>query len=511
LAVAASLLVMYAMPPVTRRSPDRSVLALLVRALAAIAACNTGCSRPAAPPPCADCNVVLISVDTLRADHVAAYGYSRPITPNIDALARRGVLFENAIAQSSWTRPAHMSIFTGLHPREHGFVSIRDTRTLESSVPTLASVFAGKGWATAAFTGGINMAASFGFGSGFEVYRNNGRSFRDNFEDARFWLDRNQHRKFFLFFHGYDAHTPYRGDSIDRKAVGLSRLPRFSMKQACRKGRPSRKMAAYVDEYDAAVRRADRYVGKLLAELDQRGLSQRTIVVLLSDHGEEFLEHGRCFHIATLYREVLHVPLIVAAPGYAPRRVADLVPGSVSIAPTLMDLTGIAGHPFPGPSLTGLAAGLRRDPAGVFSETEKARPNGGDGPVLSLTREDAKMIAFAATGEAAVYDVRRDRGEHRPVAAQSAAASLRRDLDHFSESHPSRFPSRRRGRQGAAPAGVSSGAPQPAAAASAASPGAAPADTPQPGVALPAGEEREPEDEELRRREQDLRSFGYVD
>jgi arylsulfatase A-like enzyme len=303
--VAASRPVRYSLPSVSGHFSNRCIRAFLAAAFAALVpAWNSGCSRPPAPPPCPDCNVVLISVDTLRADHVGAYGYDRPITPSIDALARRGVLFENAISQSSWTRPAHMSIFTGLHPREHGFVSIRDTRALESTVPTLASVFARNGWATVAFTGGINMAASFGFGNGFETYRHNGRSFRDNFEDARFWLDRNQHRKFFLFFHGYDAHTPYRGDSIDRRALGLSEMPRSSMKRACRKGRPSKKMAAYVNEYDAAVRRADRYVGKFLAELDERGLAGRTIVVLLSDHGEEFLEHGRCFHISTLYARI---------------------------------------------------------------------------------------------------------------------------------------------------------------------------------------------------------------
>jgi arylsulfatase A-like enzyme len=478
---------------------------LVGSALAALLpAWSGGCSRPPAPPPCPDCNIVLISVDTLRADHVGAYGYGRPVTPNIDALAQRGVLFENAIAQSSWTRPAHMSIFTGLHPREHGFVSIRDVRTLESEVPTLASVLKDHGWATAAFTGGINMAASFGFGSGFEVYRHNGRSFRDNFEDARFWLDRHQHGKFFLFYHGYDAHTPYRGDPIDRSALGLAKQPRASMKKACGKRRPSRLMTAYVNEYDAAVRRADRYVGKFLAELERRGLAGRTIVVLLSDHGEEFLEHGRCFHISTLYREVLHVPLIVAAPGYAPRRVPGLVPASVSIAPTVMDLVGIAAHPFPGPSLAGTAAGLEPYSGGVASETEKARPNGGDGPVRSLTTDQEKLIAFAATGTTALYDVRDDPGEQHPIGRAATSAALERELNHFSDSHPARFPTRRRLRQGG-PAGP----PLPG---SAAASGALQAPVPSgPGDPDQHQDQGDREDEELRRREEKLKSLGYAD
>ncbi len=466
--------------------------------VAASAPWSSGCSRFPAPPACPDCNVVLISVDTLRADHVGAYGYDRPVTPNIDALARRGVRFENAISQSSWTRPAHMSIFTGLQPREHGFVGLRDLRPLEPGVPTIASVLAAHGWTTAAYTGGINMAASFGFGRGFELYRHNGRSFRDNFEDVRFWLDRNQQRKFFLFFHGYDAHTPYRGDAIDRRALGLDATPRHSMRKACRKRHPSGKMQAYVDEYDAAVRRADRYVGKLLAELEQRGLSQRTIVVLLSDHGEEFLEHGRCFHISTLYREVLHVPLLVVAPGYAPRRVPGLVPASVSIAPTLMDLVGIASHPFPGPSLAAAAWGLRPPVVDVFSETEKARPNGGDGPVRALTRKDRKLIAFAATGEAELYDLATDPGESRPARRTSAALAMKNDLDRFSETHPPRFPTRRRVRQ-AAP-----GPPAPGG-------GNAPEEPTGGRESGQGADDQRREAEELRRREQALRSFGYLD
>jgi arylsulfatase A-like enzyme len=494
---------------VKRPFETRNAATILV--WAAISVWSLGCSDPPAPPSCPDCNVVLISVDTLRADHVGAYGYDRPVTPNIDALARRGVLFENAISQSSWTRPAHMSIFTGLYPREHGFVAIRDMRALEPGVPTIASVLGEHGWATAAYTGGINMSASFGFGNGFDVYRHNGRSFRDNFEDARFWLDRNQQKKFFVFFHGYDAHTPYRGDTIDRRALGLGRTPRVSLKQACQKRRPSKKMTEHVNEYDAAVRRADRYVGKFLAELEQRGLMDRTIVVLLSDHGEEFLEHGRCFHIATLHREVLHVPLVVAAPGYSPRRVPELVPASVSIAATVMDMVGIPSHPFPGPSLAGAAAGHGAEAADVFSETEKARPNGGDGPVRSLTRESTKVIAFAATGKAALYDVRRDPGEQRPLEQTWAAAAMNRDLDHFSKAHPPRFPTRRRVRQ------PSPGPPAPpgnAAAAAAATPGADPSE--KEGRQVPDGEqdrkdEQDREDEELRRREQKLRSFGYAD
>jgi arylsulfatase A-like enzyme len=448
----------------------RIVRRLFSAVTVALVVAGAGCHRDVALPRCPDCNIVLISVDTLRADHVGAYGYSRPVTPNIDALARRGVVFDDAIAQSSWTRAAHMSIMTGLYPREHGFIALRDTRRLDTGVPTIASTLADHGWTTAGYSGGINMAASFGFNQGFEVYRNNGRYFRDNFEDARFWLDRNQKKKFFLFFHGYDAHTPYHADDIDRAAIGLTRpAPRFPMKRACRKHHPSPKMDLFMDEYDAAIHRADRYVGKLVAELESRGLMDHTILVLLSDHGEEFLEHGRCFHVSTLHREVLHVPLIVVAPGLEPRHVPGLVAASVTIAPTLMELAGISPQPFPGPSLLAAAAGAGTTGDVVISETEKATVTGGDGLVRSLSREDLKLIDWPTLGRTALYDVRRDLAERTPLTPMAEEGALAGDLRHWTDAHPPRFEPRRRGR-GTAPA----------------------------------------KDEKLRKREEQLRSFGYV-
>ena len=456
-----------------RAPPGRTLLTITLCAAAA-------CSPPPPPlEPCRDCNVVLISVDTLRADHVGAYGYARPTTPNIDALAGRGIVFENAIAQSSWTRPAHMSIFTGLHPREHGFVALRDSRRLEPEVPTIASVLAKNGWATAGFSGGVNMAASFGFGQGFEVYRNNGKYFRDNFEDARYWLDHNQQRRFFLFFHGYDAHTPYHSDSIDRRAVGLTDPPpRRAMRRVCRKGKPTPKMDAYIDEYDAAVHRADRYVGKLIADLERRGLLSRTIIVVLSDHGEEFLEHGRCFHVSTLHREVLQVPLIVVAPGLAPRRVKTLVPASVTVAPTLMQLVGIEDAPFPGPSLVAAARGLGTRGESVVSETERGRDNGGDGHVRALTGEDFKFIRWGMLNRSELYRIPDDSAEHHPVDNSWRRTQLSRQLEGWAEAHPPRFEPRRRGK---------------------------------PGGGRHAQQEQREEDEALKRREEQLRSLGYAD
>lgn len=432
------------------------------RALAAAMAVWLGCVVAACSPPddagdasreaatsarryvCKDCNVVLVSVDTLRADHVGAYGYARPTTPEIDRVAERAVVFENAIAQSSWTRPAHMSIFTGLHPREHGYLALADRLRLPEKVPTLASVLRERGYATGAFAGGMNVGKVYGFDRGFDVYRSNGKDFRDNYEEARFWLGERGGERFFLFFHGYDAHTPYSSDPADREALGLARddLAK-NLRKTCREEGGPERILPFVDSYDAAIHRADRYVGKLLGELSRLGIAERTVVIVTSDHGEEFLEHGGCFHIATLYREVLHVPLVVAAPGLAPRRVARLVPASVGIAPTVMDLLGIDEHPFPAASL--LAEPGASEGAEVVSETEQSPKGGGHGHVRAVTTEEAKLVDWLGEERREYFRLPEDEAERAPLAGGGeAAATLAARLDAWATAHPPRLSSRRR-------------------------------------------------------------------
>ncbi|MBI5504120.1 MAG: sulfatase [Deltaproteobacteria bacterium] len=428
-------------------------------ALLAVLAVETevqGCRAWHSAPPryaCRDCNIILISVDTLRADHVHAYGYDRPTTPAIDALAGDAVLFENAIAQSSWTRAAHMSIFTGLHPRQHGYVALADRGRLDDKVPTLASLLHQNGYATAAFVGGMNVGEEYGFDRGFDLYRSNGRLFRDNFQDAMFWLDGNQQAKFFLFLHGYEAHTPYASDPIDRLAVGADKqTPRKGLRKICRKTGPVARVRPFLDAYDAAIHRADRYVGKILAEIERRGLSGRTVVVLLSDHGEEFLEHGRCFHLSTLYREVLHVPLMIKAPGLAPRRIAGLVSASVTVAPTIMDLVGIAAHSFAATSLLAAALGREVPEEAVISETERGEKGGGLGHLRAITTASRKLIDCLSQRREEYFRLDADPGETRPLPA-TEAADLERTLDGWARMHPPAATSRRDDDEGGAEGG----------------------------------------------------------
>jgi len=333
-----------------------------------------------------------------------------------------------------------MSMFTGLYPSEHGFVALKDQQRLADSVPTLAGILRERGYRTVAFTGGVNVARVYGFDQGFDEYRSNGRTFRDNLEETRFWLREHAGEKFFLFWHGYDAHTPYLPDPTDRRDMGMAeQRPKHGLRAVCRTKRLQRYIDHHLDEYDGAVRRGDRYVGKLIAQLDELDLLDRTLIVFTSDHGEEFLEHGRCFHLNTLYREVLHVPLIVAAPGLEPRRVAGAVPASVAIGPTLLALAGVRDHELPGPSLASASQGEDVPDEPVISETSRKLQDGrGRGHVRALTRDEEKLIDWITQQSREYFGLVSDAGERAPVASGRDHERLSDELDAWVRAHPRR-------------------------------------------------------------------------
>ena len=191
-----------------------------------------------------------------------------------------------------------------------------------------------------------------------------------------------------------------------------------------------------VDEYDAAIRRGDRYIGIVVEELRRRGLLDRTVIVFTSDHGEEFLEHGRCFHLTTLYREVLHVPLIISGPGLTRGREGRLVPASVSIAPTLLAVAGVEDHRLPGQSLL---ANDVRPAAFVVSETERRARNGrGQGHLRSLTTDSEKLLHRVTDGNYERFDLTTDPAELEPVTAGGRLEILITRLERWLSQHPSR-------------------------------------------------------------------------
>lgn len=393
---------------------------------------------------CRGCSVVLVSFDTVRADHLGAYGYDRPTSPRIDELALRSVVFENAISQSSWTRPAHASMLTALYPSEHGMVAMSRTSVMPPGVRTLPAALRAHGYATAAFTGGGNMSAHFGFDSGFDRYETLGRRFEESIDEVESWIASRGGEPFFLLLHGYDAHKPYRSGSADRAALGLGpNRPRIGIQRVCNEARHAGEIGEHIWEYDAAIHHGDRGIGRVLDLLERVGRRDDTIVILTSDHGEEFLEHGGCFHVRTLYREILHVPLMIAVPGVAARRVQGLVPASVSIAPTVLDLVGVQDRELRGPSLAPYLSG-RRDPRFeyVVSETAVRTPGTGFGNIRALTGEREKIVHWSSEKRYQYFDLTADPEEKRPLADASRARHLLRHLDLWLAAHPPRAATR---------------------------------------------------------------------
>lgn len=318
---------------------------------------RAGASPPARP------NVLIYLIDTLRADRVGAYSPAaaeRGLTPAIDAFARGAVVFEDALTQAPWTRPVVASLLTGQPPLAHGVT------TLESRLPaaalTLPEVLRdlpGGGYRTAAWSTNWHVIRKTGFAQGFEDFRFFPAGPRPGAvnRSVAAWLDRYleeggeesgaPRRPFFLYVHALDPHAPYRppADLWRRFAPGVKNpeagtreyLGRVYGASGARRGRL---LAALPPLYDAEVALADRGFGQLLAALEERGLRGETLVVLLSDHGEEFDEHGNLGHGADLYQEVLRVPLIVDLPGGKPGRlVGTALP--MDVAPTVLAALGV--------------------------------------------------------------------------------------------------------------------------------------------------------------------------
>lgn len=401
----------------------------------AIGACS---KRDRVPAACSDCNVVLISMDTVRADHLGVYGHERATSPNVDRFAQRAAVFENAISQSAWTLPAHGSMMTGLYPGRLG-VSHYPAKRGIPKVPMLAEQFRRAGYATGAFTGGGFVAAHFGFSRGFDVYSSDGRRFEHNMDSALAWLQQNRKRRFFLFLHGYDAHRPYFSRTDDKAAVGLTGKRNSERRGFCVKANRTKPadLDVVLQYYDASIRHGDREVGRFLNALEALKLSERTVVLITSDHGEEFFEHGNCDHVRFLYREVVNVPLILRVPGHASegKRIGDVVPASISVARTLLELVGIDASDFPGASLLPLLRGEASPFDSVYSETDSIPGAlGSRGATIARTTARHKLISYLDEKKDEGYDVVTDVGEQQILPEGDPVYEQRSELNAWKES-----------------------------------------------------------------------------
>ena len=341
-------------------------------------------------------NVLLISIDTLRSDRMSLYGHSRPTSPRIDAWARaRGAVFDTAVATSPWTLPSHISMLTGLDAVGHG---VNHGRPMPQALYSLAERFRAAGYQTVAFTGGGYVHPEYGLAQGFDRFRAFTFTVGDDGElasgtaKASRWLETHADQPFFMLFHTYEVHLPYRPrqpwfgrfsehdpalevvykTDRHRSEDGFLSHRRGSVRRADEALSTDIIPDAYAslpgDLYDAGIAYMDEHVGRLLARLDGLGLSQRTIVVLTSDHGEMLGEHGTYGHLY-LYDENLLVPLVIADPARrgAGQRLKPQV-RTVDIAPTILELAGQPAFPgVDGVSLVPLLEGGRLPPMTAWS------------------------------------------------------------------------------------------------------------------------------------------------
>jgi arylsulfatase A-like enzyme len=417
---------------------------------------GSSASPGTAPPPR---NVVILVVDTLRADHVGAYGYERDTTPRIDALADTGVLFDFTLAQSNWTVPATASLLTSLYPSEHGAGIDGDVRLLGETPPnqirtdaqTLGELLQANGLRTGLFSANPYLYGRFtqGFDTA-EVSRKNAQELTDS---ALAWLQKTADEPFFLYLQYMDLHQPVEPPALYfhyfKVAEGGERGRQhtdWSYGQQEDLSEPAfRRFRAHrIALYDGALRYVDAEIGRLVDSLEKLGVAERTLLVVTSDHGEEFWDHAAIEHELggdprglwgighghSMFQEVLHIPLIFHGAGVSEARRAGCAARQIDVAPTALDLLGFR----PPPEMRGrsLAPFLRRAaqaerclPVPLVAESPAYGPN-----AQAVIWKRRKLIV-RQDGVELLYDLGRDPGEKTDLSVRhpEVAAQLRRMLE----------------------------------------------------------------------------------
>ncbi len=397
-------------------------------AIATIVCCLlTGCGKSAKSPkigsdpdaPAAGCNLLLISLDTTRADRLGCYGWKRASTPALDVLARRGTRFEHAYSHVPITLPSHASLLTGTRPPENG---VRDNGrfALGKDLPTLAEIFKQHGYETAAFIGAAVLNARYGLNRGFDTYddemprRPTGRPFLDRHADrvcesALKWLDKNHDRPFMCWVHFFDPHAPYAPPKLFLDRTG--------------------------DPYDGEIAFADAHIGRLLDWLSKNDLADRTLVVVVADHGESLGEHGYNWHALLVYDSNLHVPMIITLPKLLPDgQVCTQLACLSDVMPTVLDLIGwdipddVTGH-----SLKPALLGGDMSPRSIYAETEFPYYSFGWSTLQALVTDDWKYIRAPRVE---LYDRHSDASEMENLAEErpEIVTRLEGELSHAEES-----------------------------------------------------------------------------
>ena len=347
-------------------------------------------------------NVLIITLDTTRADRLGCYGYSRAKTPALDSLAAGGVLFEKAYSPAPLTLPSHASLFTGLNPPEHGLISNGKGR-LSDKIPTLATLLSGYGYDTAAFVASFVLDAKFGLDQGFVNYDDNLKGAdptldslhrqRDGklvVDSARKWLQKKRTSPFFCWVHLYDPHLPY-----------LEHQDQYG--------------SFFQDPYDAEIAYMDEQIARLVAFLKEQRLDKKTVIIVVGDHGEGLGEHIELSHGYTLYNSTQHIPLIFhpPQPKVSGHRVTEPV-AIVDVFPTLLEFLGISSSDtISGQSFQEALLGKEIHARNCYSATDDPFLQNGWSPLRSLTTETWKYIRST---EKELYNLESDPGETQNLA-----------------------------------------------------------------------------------------------
>ncbi len=409
-----------------------------------------------APPSPVRPNVILIAADALRADRLGCYGYGRKTSPALDDFGREAVLFENAVSQAPWTLPSFASLFTSLYPSFHGTTDT-DTR-LVPGLPALSVLLSRAGYTTMASVQNQFIFPRYGFADGFDFFFGPRGETEDQLSRTREWLGSGPRRPLFLFYHlliphaPYEAPAPFAGAFRDGRppVVDASNKGLKALEERRRPPSPA-EFRDLVDLYDERVLYLDSLVGGLLADLKRRGLYDDSLIIFLSDHGEQFLDHGLLMHAHTLYQEEVRIPLIIKWPrgrGPAGLRVGSRVLG-IDVAPTILEALEIAPPAeMQGRSLRPATTGKEIHDDVVFAELNfLGRTAAFKGPFKYIVTDPAVYAAGTKNHNLKrhrahpletleeIYDLERDPGEKTNIIARrpDLAGMFRREVRALAE------------------------------------------------------------------------------
>ena len=360
--------------------------------------CGSGETKP---------NVLLIVIDTLRADHLGCYGYERETSPCIDSLAAAGTRWEYMQVQAPWTMPAMVTIYTGLTEKTHGCGNIdKVTFGIEPELPTIVTILQGEGYNTAGFVNVNYLGPTFGLARGFDYFRYNGEGHGragETTDEFINWLDGVHYEEpFFVVFHLFDPHLPYTPPQGYDSTFSETGNANINTWHTNREGNHPFEQVSHLEAmYDGEIRWTDSQLSRLFAALRERNIYDNTLIIFTTDHGEAVLEHGRCGHGHALYQPQIGVPLIISGCGIEAGIIDSTRVGQYDILPTILSYLDI-----PVPERT---EGI--DILADSVETDRYIPSGGlyaDTQMVSILHLGKKIVWRPIDDNCEMYDLTED-------------------------------------------------------------------------------------------------------